>query len=92
MKILAHAFVLTALATGCAVSPNYHQPTTTVPSAYKSTNDLGAWKEAQPLDNVPKGAWWEVFGDQTLNDLQRRAETSNQDLKAAIARFEQARA
>ena len=92
MKNIAQALVLAALATGCAIGPNYHQPTTAVPSAYKSTNDLGAWKEAQPLDNVPKGAWWEVFRDDTLNDLQRRAEAANQDLKAAVARVDQARA
>ncbi len=92
MKNIAYALVLAALATGCAVGPNYHQPTTPVPSAYKSTNGLGAWKEAQPLDNVPKGAWWEVFRDDTLNELQRRAEAANQDLKAAVARVDQARA
>ena len=92
MKSITQAIALAALATGCAVGPDYHQPTTTAPAAYKSTNDLGAWKQAQPLDNVPKGAWWEVFGDQSLNDLQRRAEAANQDLKAAVARVEQARA
>src|SRR6059036_1443242 len=92
MKNIAHTLVLAALATGCAVGPNYHQPSTDVPATYKSTNDLGAWKEGQPLDNVPKGAWWEVFGDETLNDLQRRAETANQELKAVVARVEQARA
>ncbi len=89
---ITQALALAALASGCAVGPNYHQPATAVPATYKSTNDLGAWKEAQPLDNVPKGAWWEVFGDETLNALQRRAEANNEDLKAAVARVEQARA
>ena len=92
MKSITQALALAALASGCAVGPNYHQPATAVPATYKSTNDLGAWKEAQPLDNVPKGAWWEVFGDETLNALQRRAEANNEDLKAAVARVEQARA
>jgi multidrug efflux system outer membrane protein len=92
MKRIFQAFALATLASGCAVGPNYRQQTTTVPATYKSTNDLGAWKEAQPLDNVPKGAWWEVFGDETLNALQRQAEANNEDLKAAIARVEQARA
>ncbi|HEU0009832.1 MAG TPA: efflux transporter outer membrane subunit [Verrucomicrobiae bacterium] len=92
MKSITQALALAALASGCAVGPNYRQPTTAVPATYKSTNDLGAWKEAQPLDNVPKGAWWEVFGDETLNALQRRADANNEDLKAAVARVEQARA
>ena len=63
-----------------------------VPAGYKSTNELGAWKEAAPLDNVPKGTWWEIFGDQTLNDLETEAAAANQELKAAMARVEQARA
>jgi multidrug efflux system outer membrane protein len=81
--------------TGCAsVGPDYKQPTNAIPTAYKSlaTNELGTWKEAKPLDTVPKGAWWEVFNDETLNDLEKRAAASNQDLKAAVARVEQARA
>jgi hydrophobe/amphiphile efflux-1 (HAE1) family protein/NodT family efflux transporter outer membrane factor (OMF) lipoprotein len=97
----AAVLVLGALVlTGCAVGPDYKRPATATPAAYKSinatnanaTNDLGAWKEGQPLDNVPKGAWWEVFGDDKLNDLERRASVENQDLKAAVSRVEQARA
>jgi multidrug efflux system outer membrane protein len=81
-----------ALASGCAVGPNYVRPTTTFPATYKSTNDLGVWKEARPLDHVPKGAWWEIFRDATLNDLERRAAEANEQLKAAVARVDQARA
>ena len=92
----AAVLILAAVAlAGCAVGPDYKRPATSSPAAYKaasSTNELGSWKEGQPLDTVPKGAWWEVFGDKTLNDLEERAQTSNQDLKAAIARVEQARA
>ncbi|HMJ92276.1 MAG TPA: efflux transporter outer membrane subunit, partial [Candidatus Acidoferrum sp.] len=93
------AAVLTLLAivvTGCtSVGPDYKQPTNSVPAAYKSiadTNNLGAWKEGKPLDNVPKGAWWEVFSDQRLNELEQRATESNQELRAAVARVEQSRA
>src|SRR5438445_752447 len=76
---------------GCAVGPNYQRPATTAPAHYKA-EELGSWKEGQPLDHVSKGEWWEVFGDETLNDLQRRAGEANQELKAAVARVEQARA
>ena len=80
---------------GCAIGPDYKQPVNATPGTYKSiavTNDLGVWKQAQPLDDLPKGAWWEVFNDRTLNDLEQRASVANQDLKAAVARVEQARA
>jgi multidrug efflux system outer membrane protein len=81
-----------ALAGGCAVGPNYKRPSPELPAAYKFTNELGAWKEARPLDTVPKGAWWEIFGDDTLNGLQRRAAEANQELQAAVARVDQSRA
>src|SRR6202000_2988265 len=44
------------------------------------------------LDNVPKGSWWELFGDTNLNALETRALQANQQLKAAVARVSQARA
>jgi len=41
---------------------------------------------------VPKGNWWEIFGDTGLNDLESQAVSANQELKAAVARVDQARA
>src|ERR1043166_1393172 len=76
---------------GCAVGPDYKRPTGAAPTQYKA-EALGWWKEGQPLDHVPKGEWWEIFADDTLNDLQRRAAGANQELKAAVARVEQSRA
>jgi multidrug efflux system outer membrane protein len=76
---------------GCAVGPNYKRPTTETPAHYKA-EALGSWKEGQPVDHVPKGDWWNIFGAETLNDLQNRATGANQELKAAVARVEQARA
>src|SRR5205809_4373731 len=74
-----------------AVGPDYRPPTKDVPSAYKAAN-LGAWKEGRPLDDVPKGNWWEVFADSALDDLESQAVIANQELKAAVARVDQARA
>src|SRR6266436_1321736 len=76
---------------GCAIGPDYKRPITPAPGHYKA-EALGAWKQGEPLDQLPKGNWWEIFGDQTLNDLQDRAAAANQELKAAVARVEQARA
>ncbi len=56
---------------------------TTAPARYKA-EALGFWKEGQPIDHVPKGEWWAVFGDETRNGLQRRAIAANQELKAAV--------
>src|SRR3954469_17269162 len=73
------------------VGPDYRRPSNSVPAAYKAT-ELGAWKEGRPLDTVPKGNWWRIFEDPTLDELEQRAVSANQNLKAAIARVEQARA
>jgi multidrug efflux system outer membrane protein len=81
---------LTILA-GCAVGPNYHRPeATTIPAAY--ANATNGWKVAQPKGQVPKTDWWGVFGDTELSDLEAQASAANQQLKAAVARFAEARA
>src|SRR2546425_4412620 len=89
--LLSSVAIVTLALAGCAVGPNYKRPTTETPAHYKA-EALGSWKEGQPGDHVPKGDWWNIFGDETLNDLQGRATGANQELKAAIARVEQARA
>jgi multidrug efflux pump len=72
------------------VGPDYKPPTNSVPEAYKAAT-LGQWQEGHPLDNVPKGSWWEIFGDTQLNDLEAQAFQANQNLKAAVSRVDQAR-
>ena len=81
-----------ALLAGCAVGPAYKRPAavTTMPAAYAgATNE---WKIATPQAHLPKGSWWEVFDDEDLNRLETQAADANQQLKAAVARFDQARA
>jgi hydrophobe/amphiphile efflux-1 (HAE1) family protein/NodT family efflux transporter outer membrane factor (OMF) lipoprotein len=72
------------------IGPDYQQPTNAIPQNYKAAA-YGAWKVGQPLDNLPKGNWWELFGDTNLNDLEEQALQANQQLKAAVARVSQAR-
>jgi NodT family efflux transporter outer membrane factor (OMF) lipoprotein len=78
-----------ALVTGCAVGPNYSKPETEVPAQYKEAGD---WVVAQPKDALPKGRWWEAFNDPVLDTLMSQVEVSNQNLKAAEARYRIARA
>ena len=73
------------------IGPDYKQPTNSVPSNYKAV-DFGNWKQGQPLDNVPKGNWWGIFNDTNLNVLEAQAVQANQQLKAAVARVDEARA
>jgi NodT family efflux transporter outer membrane factor (OMF) lipoprotein len=47
---------------------------------------------AKPADAQPKGKWWAAFNDPVLDTLMSQVEVSNQNLKAAEARYRIARA
>lgn len=87
LRTIGFAAIL-ALA-GCAVGPDYTRPTIQAPEAYKET---GTWKAAEPADDVPRGKWWQAFGDPVLDGLMEKVAVSNQSLKAAEARYRQAQA
>jgi NodT family efflux transporter outer membrane factor (OMF) lipoprotein len=77
------------LASGCGVAPAYKRPSTPTPPAYAGAD---AWKKAEPTEAAPRGPWWQAFGDQDLTGLEEQIVVSNQNLKAAEARFREARA
>ena len=82
---------MTVVLTSCTVGPKYARPN--VPTAPEDTyKEIDGWKTAQPSDQLQRGAWWEIFGDPQLNGLETQLTASNQDLKVAQARFQQARA
>src|ERR1700741_3965714 len=74
---------------GCAVGPKYVRPSAEVPPAYKEAGD---WKTAQPNDQNLGGSWWEIFQDPQLNALEEQINVSNQNLKSAVAQYQQSRA
>jgi NodT family efflux transporter outer membrane factor (OMF) lipoprotein len=80
--------LLTALA-GCAVGPDYIPEPAPVPQTFK---ELKGWKVATPIDNLDRGEWWTVYRDPKLSFLLRQVEISNQNVAAAAASYEQARA
>lgn len=69
----------------CTLGPDYSRPTVDTPPDWR-------WKKAEPRDTAPKGPWWEIFDDKELNRLEVAALAGNQDLKAAVARVDKARA
>jgi NodT family efflux transporter outer membrane factor (OMF) lipoprotein len=79
------------LVAGCAVGPRYEKPATPA-GPVDAFKEAEGWKAAQPSDEALRGAWWELFGDAQLNALEARLTASNEDLKAADARFREARA
>lgn len=73
----------------CAVGPTYVRAPTTVPDQFK---ELKGWKVAAPTDALDRGAWWSVFKDKRLDELAQQVEISNENVKAAAAAYDQARA
>ena len=98
--IYLSAIVLAAALAGCAVGPDYHRPDAlpaqTMPQKFSDEASTGAnqgdWKVAQPAAGLPRGDWWQMFGDAELHRWETVALTNNQNLAAAAARIEESRA
>src|SRR5579872_101553 len=80
---------LAALSTACAIGPNYKRPAFDTSVAYKENAD---WKPSEPADALNRGPWWEIYHDEVLNALEARIDISNQNVRAAAAAVEEARA
>ena len=73
---------------GCAIGPDYQRPTVDAP-AFK---EVGNWQPATPGEQLPRGKWWETYGDPVLNGLEDRVEVSSNTLHIAEAQYRQAQA
>ena len=84
-NLTTRAVALGMLAMGaCAVGPDYRRPALPVPSAYAGASAA--------TDGRLDPTWWQLFGDPTLAELERRALATNPGLSAALARVAEARA
>lgn len=88
------ALVLTASNATAAlpsVGPDYARPVVGTPAIYRDANPDVGWKTAEPAEHFARGEWWKMYRDAALDALEARALASNQDLRAAAARVEEAR-
>ncbi len=67
------------------VGPDYQAPDSAVPSDYKFKSTKNG-ETAAKREN-----WWTVFKDSQLNEIIAQVHRSNQEIRAAHARFEQSR-
>ncbi len=89
MRAITIVFCMLALS-DCSLAPHYEPPQVDTPVAYK---EKGPWLHATPKSAaLDRGPWWQMYGDPTLDSLEAKVICSNQNLKAALARFEEARA
>ena len=70
---------------GCTVGPKYHRPPVAVPPAYRGAPANASQPATGSLGDM---TWWQVFSDQALQELLRRARTGNADVRIAAGRVE----
>ncbi|MGZ5032941.1 MAG: efflux transporter outer membrane subunit [Usitatibacter sp.] len=85
----AAAVVLAIALGGCSLAPRLEMPEVPAAAAYKEESP---WTRAEPADELPRDAWWTLYGDAGLDALQKRLVDQSPDLAAALARYEQAKA
>ena len=89
MKLQAIVFwIAVGFLTSCTVGPNYHRPAVQVPQAFHAPEPLADAQAASFADLK----WWEVFRDEELQRLIRKALEQNYDLRDAVTRVEAAQA
>ena len=81
--------LLSLALSGCALGPDYQRPALSTPAQFKQ---LEGWTQARPGDALPRGNWWQLYGDAELDALVERLNLSNQNLAAREAQYRQARA
>lgn len=75
---------------GCNLAPAYRPPAAVaIPSSFRESP---GWAVAMPSDAVARGAWWGLFGDPALDALERKVAVTNQNVAAARAAYQAARA
>jgi outer membrane protein, multidrug efflux system len=81
--------ILPFVLAGCTrtLHPKYLRPAVDLPSAYR-----GGSPQENPANSFGDAKWWEVFQDQTLQDLIRTALEKNYDVRIAASRIVQAQA
>ena len=77
-----------AILAGCDLAPPYQPPHMVLPTSYQGS---GPFTLARPQDQLPRGPWWQAFGDPTLDRLEQQLQSNNPDLQAAAEAYTQAR-
>jgi outer membrane protein, multidrug efflux system len=78
-----------ALLWGCDLAPVYDPPHFVVPDSYQGS---GPFQVAHPDERPIQEAWWTLFGDPQLDQLEDQLAIANPNLQAAAETYRQARA
>jgi NodT family efflux transporter outer membrane factor (OMF) lipoprotein len=82
--------ILLGTLVGCSLAPIYKVPSS--PPAAEAYAEAGEWRKAEPLESPGPAVWWTMFQDPVLDALEAKVSDANQNIKAAFARLQEARA
>ncbi len=91
MRRLALCATLLGMLTGlcgCDLAPFYNPPHYILPASWRGS---GPFTLATPRDTLPRGPWWERFGDPLLNRLEEQLVAENPSLATMYDMYVQAR-
>lgn len=83
LKVFSYLVLLCLI--GCQVGPKYHPPLPDAPEEWKAPVTV-----TEPTPFV--AFWWEIFEDETLDQLEQQAVANNPDIYIAMERVFEARA
>lgn len=84
-KRISVGVMLGLLLSGCSLTPDFLKPDMRIPESWREAPDNAA------SHKIPS-AWWKGYGSAELDRLAQQALLQNTDLRAGLARIEQARA
>ena len=94
-KIVSYIIVIAVFAiASCKVGPNFKKPELSNPEAFLNDSLKGDTivYDSTYNDSLMNLAWWELFEDNTLQELIKKTVENNKDYLIAISRIEEARA
>lgn len=72
---------------GCSMEPPYHRPEVKTEATFSED----VWQEARPQIAEVPDAWWTVFQDPVLSDLEKQVSVSNQTILTNLAQLRAAK-
>lgn len=75
----------------CSLAPKFERPKINIPQTYKENHREWTRANVKTANHI-NSSWWQAYNDKDLDALEARIIVSNNNLKAAVARYYEASA
>lgn len=83
------ALLALGLLAACSSAPRYDKPQ---PDTRVQFKESAYWQQANPQDAAVPDAWWSMFNDPVLDELQAKVAVNNETLRSSVAQMRVAQA